>query len=140
MNRLTKFGLTIFILTLFCTNGFSQFSVSFYDSSVSKIGVGYNFTDKVWSELRIYSGTRIDDVTPELVVCYNFINKENHNIYAGIGGVANYFNGLVIPVGVQFTPIEKFDKFSLHVEIQPVIRDYNSFIQASWGLRHKFGR
>ncbi|MCK9438433.1 MAG: hypothetical protein M0Q12_14660 [Synergistaceae bacterium] len=141
MKRLTKIGLTIFILTFFYNNGFSQLSVSHYNSSLSKIGLGYNFSEKVWSELRLYTNTDIDNLTPELVVCYNIVNREKHNIYAGIGGVANYFNGIVVPIGVQFTPFEKFDKFSLHIEIQPTLDFENDpIIQSSWGLRYKFGK
>ncbi|MBL7872468.1 MAG: hypothetical protein JNM78_12700 [Cyclobacteriaceae bacterium] len=139
MKKITKIGLTIFILTSFYNKGFSQVSVSYYNSSLSKIGFSYNFSEKVWSEIRLYSNTTINNLTPELVICYNIVNKEKHNIYAGIGGVANYFNGIVVPIGIQFTPFEKFDKFSFHIEIQPTFDFENDIIiQSSWGLRYKF--
>jgi hypothetical protein len=141
MKQLTKIGLTLFILTCFYNHGFSQLSVSYYNSSLSKIGLGYNFSEKVWNELRLYSNTAMGDLTPELVVCYNIVDKEKHNIYAGIGGVVNYFNGIVVPIGVQFTPFEKLDKFSLHIEIQPSFDFENDpILQSSWGLRYKFGK
>ncbi|MBN2639733.1 MAG: hypothetical protein JXR65_11685 [Bacteroidales bacterium] len=123
--------------------GFSQVSVSYYSSPTSKIGVGYNFNDKVWGELRIYSNTYIEDITPEAVLCYNFINKERHNVYVGIGGVVNYFNGIIVPVGVQFTPIKTFKRFSLHLELETIIdiqRDANFILQSSWGIRYKLGK
>ncbi len=44
------------------------------------------------------------------------VKKENHNVYLGIGGNVNYFTGFALPIGIQFTPIEKFDRFSLHIE------------------------
>jgi hypothetical protein len=114
-------------------------SISYYSSTLSKIGLGYNFNDRFWSELRLYSNTSISDITPELVICYNIVKKERHNIYLGLGGNVNYFTGFVLPVGVQFTPIEKFDRFSLHIEFQPTL-DINSdlILQSSWGLRYKF--
>lgn len=117
--------------------GFSQLSVSYYSSSLSKMGLGYNFGDKFWSELRLYSNTTIDDLTPEIVACYNIVKKENHNVYMGLGGNINYFTGFVLPIGVQFTPIEKFDKFSLHLELQPTFDiDDDLIFQSSWGLRY----
>lgn len=134
---LILFGL-FFIVSI---NGFSQMSISYYSSSLSKIGLGYNFSDKLWSELRLYSNTSIDDTTPELVICYNIVKKEKHNIYIGLGGNLNYFTGFVLPVGVQFTPIDKFDRFSLHIEFQPTLDiDSDLIFQSSWGLRYKFGK
>ena len=121
--------------------GYSQLSISYYSSSLSKIGLGYNFGDKLWGELRLYSNTIVDDLTPELVICYNIVKKEKHNIYLGLGGNVNYFTGFVLPIGVQFTPIEKFDRFSLHIELQPTL-DFESdlILQSSWGFRYKFGK
>lgn len=91
--------------------GFAQFSVSYYSSSLSKIGVGYNFSNKLWSELRLYSNTFTDDFTPEFVVCYNIMEKEKHNVYLGFGGNINYFTGFVLPIGLQFTPVENLTGF-----------------------------
>ena len=91
--------------------------------------------------MRLYSNTTVDDITPELVICYNIVKKERHNIYLGLGGNVNYFTGFVLPVGVQFTPFEKFDRFSLHIELQPTLDiDSDLIIQSSWGLRYKFGK
>jgi hypothetical protein len=141
MTRKIRFLVLIGLFTLFSVEGFSQLSISYYSSSLSKIGLGYNFNDKFWSELRLYSNTTLDDITPELVICYNVVKKERHNIYLGLGGNFNYFTGFVLPVGVQFTPIEKFDRFSLHIELQPTLDiESDLIIQSSWGLRYKFGK
>lgn len=139
MKKSTTMGLTLFILTSLPNDGFAQLSVSYYSSSLSKLGAGYNFSEKIWSELRLYSNASMENLTPELVVCYNVVHREKHNIYAGIGGVANLFNGIVVPMGVQFTPFEKFDSFSLHIELQPVLDFGNTLIiQSAWGLRYRF--
>lgn len=71
-------GIIVFCV-LFSVIGFkaySQMSVSYYSSSFSKIGLGYNFNDRLWSELRLYSYTSLLDITPEIVVCYNIVKKE----------------------------------------------------------------
>lgn len=118
----------------------AQVSVSYYNSSLSKIGVAYNFNENVWSELRIYGNTFIDDVTPELVVCYNLLNHEDHRLYVGVGGSYNFFKAVVLPIGVQFNPIKNFINFSLHIELQPTFDvDTDLLFQSSWGLRYTFG-
>ena len=141
MKTLTKTSLILSIIIFLGIKGFTQVSVSFYNSSLSKIGVAYNFNDKLWTELKVYSNTVFEDITPELVVCYNVINKEKYNFYAGIGGVVNYFNGIVLPVGVQFSPFEKFANFSLHIECEPTFDFESEFLlQSSWGLRYMFNK
>jgi len=140
MTRQIRILVLIGLFSILSVKGFSQLSISYYSSSLSKIGLGYHFNDRFWSELRLYSNTTVDDITPELAVCYNIVKKENHNVYIGLGGVVNYFTGFVLPVGVQFTPIEKFDRFSLHIELQPTLDIWGDLIvQNSWGLRYKFG-
>ena len=120
----------------------SQLSVSYYSSSLAKIGMAYDFTPRFWSELRLYSDTDISNITPELVFCFNIANKEQHRIYLGLGGNINYFTGFVMPIGVQFTPFEKFDSFSLHIEFEPMLdlAVEDLILQASWGIRYKFIR
>lgn len=141
MTRLMKISVLFIFLCLISSKGFSQMSISYYSSSLSKIGLGYNFNERFWSELRLYSNTSVDVITPELVFCYNVVKKESHNIYFGFGGNVNYFTGFVLPVGVQFTPIEKFNRFSLHIELQPTLDiESDLILQSSWGLRYKFGR
>ncbi len=141
MTRLIRILMLVSVVALFSKTGFSQLSVSYYASSLSKIGMGYNFSDRFWSELRIYSNTTIHDLTPELVACFNIVKKENHNVYLGLGVNVNYFNGFVLPIGVQFAPIEKFDRFSLHIELQPTLdTDTDLIFQGSWGLRYRFGK
>lgn len=127
------------LFSIISIKGISQVSISYYSSSLPKIGVAYTFNDKFWSEMRLYSNTSLEDITPELVVNYNVSRKENHNIYLGLGVNMNYFNGIVVPIGVQFTPIEKFKNFALHIEFQPTI-DFETdvLLQSSWGLRYRF--
>jgi hypothetical protein len=127
----------VVIVFLFALKGFSQMSVSYY-SVGSKLGVAYNFNPKLWAELRLYSNADISEITPQLVGCYNFVQKERFNVYVGIGGMLNTENGVIIPVGIQFTPFEKFNHFLLHIELDPTISDYGTYYNTSWGLRYRF--
>jgi len=142
MTKQTRILLLIGLLSLLSVKGFSQLSISYYASSLSKIGLGYNFNDKLWGELRLYSNTTFDDITPELVFCYNIVKKERHDIYLGLGANVGYMAGFVMPVGVQFIPLENFDRFSLHIEFQPTLdtRNQEFILQSSCGLRYTFGK
>lgn len=143
MKKTFKMMVLVGLLSLACLKGYSQLSVSYYASSLDKIGLGYNFSNRFWSELRLYANTRVEDLTPELVVCFNLAHKEKHNVYLGVGGNVNYFTGFVMPVGVQFSPVEKLDRFSIHIELQPMLDiegDAILIFQGSWGLRYTFGK
>jgi len=130
------------IFGLMPLRSFSQVSLSYYSSNLSKIGLAYDFSQAFWGELRLYSDTDIGNITPELVFCLNVARKDYHRIYIGLGGNVNYFTGFVMPFGVQFTPFEKLDRFSFHIELEPTL-DLSSedlIIQSSWGIRYKFIR
>ena len=142
MNKFKITFLAAILFTISQLDGFSQLSISYYSSTISKIGLGYNFQGRVWTELRIYSYTSVDYFTPELALCYNFVKKENYNAYFGLGANTNYFKGIILPLGVQFTPFEKANHFSLHIEFSPDLdfkRD-DIIIQSSWGIRYRFGK
>jgi hypothetical protein len=142
MKKKLRFVVLVTMLAIIPLSVSSQLSVSYYSSSLAKIGMAYDFTPRFWSELRLYSDTDISNITPELVFCFNIANKEQHRIYLGLGGNINYFTGFVMPIGVQFTPFEKFDRFSLHIEFEPMLDlgVEDLILQASWGIRYKFIR
>ena len=128
------------ISLLFCLWGNAQVSVSYYSSSLSKAGIAYDFNERVWGELRVYENTMLKDITPELVFCYNTTSKETHQTYVGLGVNVNQLTGIVVPVGVQFSPTEKWNRFSFHIEFQPTF-DFGHeriILQSAWGLRYKF--
>ena len=140
MKKITKVLVLIGMLATLPVTSFSQLSVSYYFSNLSKIGLAYDFGPRFWTELRLYSDTEISNITPELVFCFNVVNREQHRIYLGIGANVNYLTGFVLPVGVQFSPFEKFNRFSMHIELEPTF-DFGSeglIIQSSAGIRYKF--
>ena len=123
-------------------SGFGQLSTSYQYSSLNKIGIAYNFSQRFWTELRIYSNTYLEDITPEVALLYNASVKERHEIYFGIGGVINYFSGIILPIGLQFRPFENFKQFSLQIEFEPII-DIGAddlLFQSSAGIRYTFGK
>ena len=142
MKKMIKVFVLAVILAALPLTVFPQLSVSYYSSNLSKIGLAYDFSPRVWTELRLYSDTDLSSITPELVFCFNVASKDYHKVYLGFGVNVNYFTGIVLPIGVQFSPFEKFNRFSLHIELEPTL-DFSSedvIIQSSWGIRYKFLR
>ena len=128
---------------LFAVNsGFGQLSMSYQYSSLSKIGMAYNFSQRFWTELRFYSNTDVVDLTPELALLYNVSVKERHEIYIGIGGVINYISCFILPIGLQFRPFENFKRFSLQIEFEPTLDFVSESIifQSAAGIRYTFGK
>jgi len=127
-------------LSVMYLKGYAQVSTSFYaNESNSKVAIGYQFNDKLWSDLRIYSGTNIDNFTPELVLNYNYLRKENYETYFGAGLILNNINGIVIPIGIAIKPFENLKNLSLNIEFNPLYEiDLNDlFIRGFIGIRYK---
>ena len=88
-------------------------------------------------ELRLSTDTYLGDGSlPELVLTYQFLNKEDYEFYGGLGFRASAFQGLVLPVGFNFFPFEK-KKFGFHLELAPIVND-NPVLRGSWGIRYRF--
>lgn len=119
-----------------------QVSLSYQYSSLNKFGIGYDFTPQIRSELRLYSNTYIGDITPELVFMFNLKTRDTHEIYAGVGGVMNYFNGILVPAGIRVRPFENLRGLAFVIELEPTY-DFDMediLIQSSAGIRYTFGR
>ena len=137
MNRFFKISFVILLFTLIANKGFSQTSISYYNSSDSKIGLAHNFSEKLWGEARL--AVTFEDFNTDFVLCYNAFEINNYNLYLGLGAQINDDSGLIIPIGVQVAPFEKFKELSLHVELQPIFTENDSKLQSSIGLRYTFG-
>ena len=138
MNRFFKISFVILLFTLIANKGFSQTSISYYNSSDSKIGLAHNFSEKLWGEARL--AVTFEDFNTDFVLCYNAFEINNYNLYLGLGAQINDDSGLIIPIGVQVAPFEKFKELSLHVELQPIFTENDSKLQSSIGLRYTFGK
>lgn len=138
MNKLLKITFVILLLTLIATKGFSQTSLAYYNSSDSKISLAQNFTEKLWGEVRI--ALTFEDFNTDFVLCYNVFEVNNYNFYLGLGAQMRDDSGLIIPIGVQVAPFEKFKELSLHVELQPTFLEDENLLHSSIGIRYTFGK
>lgn len=138
MNRFFKISFVILLFTLIANKGFSQTSISYYNSSDSKVGLAHNFSEKLWGEARL--AVTFEDFNTDFVLCYNAFEINNYNLYLGLGAQINDDTGLIIPIGVQVAPFEKFKELSLHVELQPIFTENDNKLQSSIGLRYTFGK
>ena len=135
-----RIGLVLLLLFAF-NEAKAQWSVSYFgNSSNSKVGVGYDFSEKLWAELRIYSDLPLYDITVEGSLNYNFVRRDQYRTYVGLGMVLNEINGIFLPLGVQVSPFENLRNFSFHIELQIIeVFDYNdTYLNGYWGLRYRF--
>ncbi|WP_042245771.1 hypothetical protein [Jejuia pallidilutea] len=115
-----KHQILILVITMFSFNSYSQISTSFYlNDTNSKIAIGYEFNENLWGDFRMYSGTNIENFTPEIVLNYNFIKRALYETYIGAGLSLNNINGIVLPVGIGIKPFENLKKLSFNIELTP---------------------
>lgn len=129
----------IILCGIIAPNVYSQITTSFYtNESNSKIALGYEFSDSLWADFRLYSGTSSGNITPEIVLNYNFINKENYYTYFGGGFIFNNINGIVVPVGIGIKPFENLKNLSFNIELNSLYEiDFNDiFTRGFIGIRY----
>tara|TARA_B100000953_G_scaffold226851_1_gene188461 strand:+ start:1547 stop:1975 length:429 start_codon:yes stop_codon:yes gene_type:complete len=141
MKNIYKFAAFLIVCLCSFQSATAQMSASFHTNAhYSKIGLGYNFNERLWLDGRIYSGTTIEGITPEVSLNYNFIQREIYETYFGAGVVLNHLNAVVLQSGLQLKPIENLRNFSFILEAQPQYNwDYETFyFNAFGGIRYKF--
>ena len=135
----TKKLIFTLILGIIFFNSYSQISASFYQNeSNSKIAIGYEFNNKLWTDFRLYSITNIENITPEIVLNYNFMKKEKYEAYIGAGIILNNINGIIIPIGIGIKPFENLKNLSLNIELNPLYEiDFEDvFIRGFIGIKY----
>ncbi|AFU69016.1 hypothetical protein P700755_002227 [Psychroflexus torquis ATCC 700755] len=131
---------SLFLIFCTLTDTYSQITASFYtNSSGSKFAVGYNINERFWTDLRIYSDTSIDNITPEIVINHNIVTKTSYDVYLGAGAILNNINGVVIPIGIGIKPFENLKDLSFNIEFNPIYEfDLdNLFVRGFLGIRYK---
>ena len=119
-----------------CNNSFAQIGVSFNQSTMPFVGVSYEINNRFLPELRIGTDNYINDTSLELVVNYIFKRNETVNVYAGLGGRVGFFEGLVVPVGLNIYPFES-KNFGFQIELAPIFTEV-SLLRGSGGIRYRF--
>lgn len=126
----------IALTALLPASAFCQFTVSFHQSNIPFAGFSYEFKARWRPELRISTDIDFEGLSPEGVLLYDVVNKEDYELYVGAGGRANAFSGIVLPVGLNIYPLPA-KQFGLHIELAPIISDDN-VLRGSWGIRYRF--
>lgn len=127
------------VLYLLSVPSFAQFGVSFHQSNMPFIGFNYEIAGKFLPELRLGTDTYLDDISVEAVATYQFIDKDDVEVYAGLGGRVNTAAGLVAPIGVHIFPFNA-KKLGFHIELTPLFiqEEETPVIRGSWGIRYRF--
>ena len=120
----------------FISNSYSQLNISYHQSNLPFIGIGYDINERLTPELRLGTDQFISDLSIEAVLTYKFLKKEDYDFYAGLGYRVNAFEGLVAPVGLNFYPFNK-KKFGFHIEATPILLDAD-ILRGSFGIRYRF--
>ncbi|MDB5208011.1 MAG: hypothetical protein JWR72_3086 [Flavisolibacter sp.] len=126
--------LLIFIVVPSVT--FGQFGVSFHQSNLPFVGINYEIKDRLRPELRVGTDNYFEAMSVEGVLTYDLSNKEDYEVYAGLGIRVNGFTGLVVPIGLNIYPLAT-KQFGLHIELSPIIGE-SSLLRGSWGIRYRF--
>ena len=130
--------IVVFFLFVFPCFAFGQFGINFHQSNLPFVGLNYEIKNKLRPELRVGTDSYFEEISVEGVITYDFANKDDYELYAGIGGRLNSFEGLVIPIGINVYPLS-IKQFGFHIELAPIIGDV-SVLRGSWGIRYQFNR
>lgn len=115
----------------------AQWGVSYHQSGLPFVGINYTFSERFMPELRLGTDRYFDDFTLEPTINYQYVQREEYQLYAGIGVlITDNTAGVVIPAGLLLYPFEN-KKFGFHMEVTPIIMDYSIF-RGSWGIRYRF--
>jgi hypothetical protein len=132
-----KFLILVFLFVL-PSFALGQFGINFHQSNLPFIGLNYEIKNKLRPELRIGTDNYFEETSIEAVVMYDVANKDDYELYVGVGGKLNGFEGLVIPIGLNFYPLST-KQFGFHIELAPIIGEA-SVLRGSWGIRYQFNR
>jgi len=107
MDKMTLNFIVILSIFFISNNSFAQIGVSFNQSNLPSAGISYEINNRFLPELRIGTDNYFEDTTLELAINYIFKKNETVNVYAGLGGRVGFFEGLVVPIGLNIYPFEE---------------------------------
>ncbi|MEQ9300571.1 MAG: hypothetical protein RIF33_18510 [Cyclobacteriaceae bacterium] len=115
----------------------AQFGVSFHQSNLPFVGFNYQLGEKWLPELRVGVDNFLSETSLELAVNYIVKETDDVQVYTGLGGRVQSFDGLVIPVGLNIYPFEQ-KKLGCHIEMAGLVAYDDVAIRGSWGIRYRF--
>lgn len=128
-----------FLLAMLCQDVYAQLGLSFHQSNLPFAGVSYGIGERFLPELRLGTDNFFDDTSLELVVNYVFVKQESVQAYGGLGLRAQFFEGTLIPLGVNIYPFEQ-KNFGFHMELAGLFAQIEGggLLRGSWGIRYRF--
>lgn len=127
-----------FLFILLPSLAFSQAGVSFHQSNLPFVGLNYEINQKIRPEVRVGVDEFFKQMSLEGVVTYDFVEKDEFEFYAGVGGRVNRFDAIVLPLGLNIYPLNS-KQFGFHIEVAPILGEAN-LVRGSWGIRYRFNR
>ena len=123
---------------------FSQSVVSYHQSpNGGQAAYAYEINDKFRPEIRLYANTVIEDLYLKVMLNYDFINKENYELYSGITAFTGISEDMtiVLPLGFNFYPFEN-KQFGFLMEFSPSFpfEGSGAYFTGSWGIRYRFNK
>lgn len=117
---------------------FGQLGISFHQSNLPFAGLSYEINNKLRPEIRFGTDNYFEAMSIEGVLTYDFLKKEEYEVYAGLGVRVNGFTGIVLPLGINVYPFTT-KQFGFHMELSPILGD-ESLLRGSWGIRYRFNK
>ena len=115
----------------------AQLGLSYHQSALPFIGLNYTLANRLMPELRIGTDRYFDDVSLEAVLTYQYLQREDYSLYAGIGIYYGNFGSTSIPLGLLLFPFDN-KKFGFHLEATPLVGEGGNILRGSWGIRYRF--
>lgn len=115
----------------------AQFGVSFHQSNLPFIGFNYQIGERWLPELRIGVDNFLNETSLELTANYIVKKTDDVEVYSGLGGRVQSFDGLVIPIGLNIYPFQQ-KKLGCHIEMAGLVAYDDVVIRGSWGIRYRF--
>lgn len=130
--------IVLFSASLFITsNALAQFGVSFHQSNLPFVGFNYQLGEKWLPELRVGVDNFLSETSLELAVNYIVKETDDVQVYTGLGGRVQDFDGLVIPLGLNIYPFQQ-KKLGCHIELAGLVGYDDTVLRGSWGIRYRF--
>ncbi len=127
-----------FILLGVSFSAFSQWGVGFHQSYQPFAAVNYEFNERWRAEGRIGTDRDIESLSVELLGLFNFVRRDEYEIYTGLGFHALFYYAAVVPIGINLYPFEN-KRFGFHIEFAPMIDfEDEAIFRGSWGIRYRF--
>jgi hypothetical protein len=116
----------------------AQLGVSYHQSNLPFFGLNYEIKDRFRPELRLGTDAYFEEMTFELVVTYDILNKEDYEVYGGLGVRSEEdYGSVALPVGLNVYPFTG-KKFGFHIELAVLAGEDDPVLRGSWGIRYRF--